>query len=67
MTVFLMTFNSFPGFLFVKKIVEMGGLEPPSKRRTRQLSTCLSVPLVFDRRLPEGGPSAAYPLNLSGT
>lgn len=44
--------------------VEMGGLEPPSKHRTRQLSTCLSVPLVVGNGLPEGGLTEAYLLKL---
>ena len=46
--------------------MEMGGLEPPSKHRTRQLSTCLSIPLVVGNGLPEGGLADAYPLNLDG-
>ena len=44
----------------------MGGLEPPSKHRTRQLSTCLSVPLVVGDGLPEGGLTEAYLLRLDG-
>ena len=46
--------------------VEVGGVEPPSKQRTRWLSTCLSglwfsYPVCGEARL-----SGSYPLNLGG-
>ena len=56
-----------PEFLDGGRIrVEVGGLEPPSKQRTRWLSTCLSglwfsYPVCGEARL-----SGSYPLNLGG-
>ena len=52
-------------------LVEMGGVEPPSKQRPRELSTRLFLytlipPLVVDLGLPKDGPAGAYPLNLGG-
>ena len=44
--------------------VELEGIEPSSKRGNHKLSTCLSLPSVFERRQDQSHQPAPYPLKL---
>ena len=45
-------------------MVELEGIEPSSKRGNHKLSTCLSLPSVFERRQDQSHQPAPYLLKL---
>ncbi len=48
----------------LKKIVELTGVEPVSKRGNHTLSTCLSSPLIFEKKQDRSHQLFPYPLKL---